>query len=709
MRRSLPIACLLTLTACAGAPPATTKTAATPAAPLAVTAPVEAATPQRSSGVILANLDRNVRPQDDFYRYVNGTWLAMTQIPADKSNYGTFGMLTEGVERNLAAIVADAAASPGAPGTDRQKIGDFYASYMDEAAVERAGPAALQSELVVIDAIRDRGALVAYFGRTQLRLVMPPRTGTGLEAFGVAAPVVATVNADAKDPGVNALYVDQFGLGLPDRDYYLKNEGRFAEVRAKYETYLRDLFALAGRPGAAASAKGVLALETRLARAQWPKEELRDPVKAYNPFDLKGAAKLAPGFDWSRWLSAAGIAGQPKLIIGQPTYVTAVAAALREVPLETWKDYLRAHVIDDYAPLMGGKFEQAAFDFRERTLTGVPEMRPRSNRALQQVDFVMGEMLGKLYVAKYFPPESKQRMKALVSNLLDTFGTSIDELEWMGPETRRAAHDKLAKFTVKIGYPDKWQPTPDVTIRRDALVGNVMGMREANRRFELAKVGKPVDRTEWGMTPQTVNAYYNPLANEIVFPAAILQPPFFDATADDAVNYGGIGGVIGHEISHGFDDQGRKFDGDGTLRDWWTADDDARFQARAGRLTDQYSAFSPLPGMNVNGKLTLGENIGDLSGLAVSYKAYRHALGGRDAPVLDGFTGDQRFFIGWAQIWARKYREDELRKRLLTDPHSPSEYRVNGIVRNMTQFETAFDVKPGDKLYLPPAQVVRIW
>ena len=711
MRWSLPIACLLTLTACAGAPPAATPSgqaaASGPAAAAATTA--APAAPVLDSGVILANFDRGVRPQDDFYRYVNGTWLEKTQIPPDKSNYGTFTMLTDGVERNLHALVEQAAAAPGPAGSDGQMIGDFYASYMDEAAAERAGPGALAKELAVIDAIRDRGALVDYFGRTQLRLVLPPPTGTGLDPFGVAAPLVATVNADAKSPDTNALYVDQFGLGMPDRDYYLKSEGRFGEVRGKYETYLRELLTLAGRPDAAASAKNVLALETRLARAQWPKEELRDPVKAYNPFDVPGASKLTPGFDWSRWLAAAGITGQPKLIVGQPTYFKAMAAAVREVPLETWKDYLRTRVTDDYAPLMGGKYEQAAFDFRERTLTGVPEMRPRSKRALQQVDFVMGEMLGRLYVGKYFPAESKQRMNVLVKNLLATFGSSIDELEWMGPDTRRAAHDKLAKITVKIGYPDKWQPAPDVTIRRDDLVGNVMGTREANRRHEFAKLGKPVDRTEWGMTPQTVNAYYSPLANEIVFPAAILQPPFFDAKADDAVNYGGIGGVIGHEISHGFDDQGRKFDGAGTLRDWWTADDDAKFQGRAGRLVDQYSAYSPMQGMNVNGKLTLGENIGDLSGLAVSYKAYRRTLDGGQAPVLEGFTGDQRFFIGWAQIWARKFRDDELRKRLLTDPHSPSEYRVNGIVRNMPQFEAAFDVKPGDKLYLPQDQMVRIW
>jgi putative endopeptidase len=704
MRLSLPVACLLTLTACASNQPAST-TPAAPPAPMAAAAPA----PALASGVILANFDRSVRPQDDLYRFVNGTWLEKTQIPPDKSNYGTFGMLADQVEANVMSIVESAAADPGPAGGDRQKIGDFFASYMDEAAAERAGPAALAAELASIDAIRDRSGLVEYFGRTQLRLVQPPPTGTGLGPFGVAAPMVATINADAKKPDVNALYVDQFGLGLPDRDYYLKDEGRFVEVRQKYLAYIGDLLTLAGRPGASASAKQVLALETRLARSQWAREELRDPVKAYNPFDLQAAARLTPGIDWSRWLSAAGIAGQPHLIIGQPTYFKAMAAAVREVPLGTWKDYLRVHVTDDYAPLMGGKFAQAAFDFREGTLTGVQQMRPRSKRGLQQVDFVMGEMLGRLYVEQYFPAESKARMQMLVSNLLTTFGESIDQLAWMGPETKRAAHEKLAKFTVKIGYPDKWQPTPDVAIRRDDLVGNVMRTREADRRIEFARVGQPVDRSRWDMTPQTVNAYYNPLGNEIVFPAAILQPPFFDAKADDAVNYGGIGAVIGHEVSHGFDDQGRQFDGDGVLRDWWKADDDAKFREQTGRLGDQYSAFSPIPGMSVNGKLTMGENIGDLSGLSVSYRAYQRSLAGTEAPVLDGFTGDQRFFIGWAQIWARKFREDELRKRLLTDPHSPSEYRVNGTVRNMPSFDSSFDVKPGDKLYLPPDKMVRIW
>jgi predicted metalloendopeptidase len=386
-----------------------------------------------------------------------------------------------------------------------------------------------------------------------------------------------------------------------------------------------------------------------------------------------------------------------------------VGKALADVPLETWQDYLQLRVLDAYAPYLDRATVQRHFEFYGRTLSGTPELEPRWKRGLDETGRAMGDLLGKAYVAQHFPPEAKQRMDQLVANLREAFRQSIDELDWMGPETRRAAHDKLAAFRVKIGYPEKWKEYPGLTVRRDDLVGNVLRAREVNVKRELAKLGKPVDRTEWFMTPQTVNAYYSPLGNEIVFPAAILQPPFFDMAADDAVNYGGIGAVIGHEISHGFDDQGRKYDGQGVLRDWWTEEDNTRFQARAGRLVDQYSAFSPLPGMNINGQFTLGENIGDLSGLAVAYKAYRLSLGEQAAPVLDGYTGDQRFFIGWAQVWARKYREDELRKRLVTDPHSPSEYRCNGIVRNMPQFVQAFGVKPGDGLYLPPEQQVRIW
>ena len=659
------------------------------------------------SGVMLGNFDRGTRPQDDFYRYVNGSWLARTEIPADKSNFGMFQVLQDSVEKNLKVIAESAAAADSpAAGSNEQLIGDFYASFMDEARAERAGAASLEEPLREIDAIADRKNLVEYFGRTQRHFVSAP---PGIADFGAAAPLRLAVLPDAKQPDRYALYLTQFGLGLPDRDYYLGDEPRYAEIRRQYQDYLADLLRMAGREGAEASAAAVVDLETRLADAQWSQVQLRDVEKSYNPYAVADAGRLMPGFDWQAWLAAAGLPELERLIISQPSYFEALAAMLEEIPLETWKDYLRVRRIDDYAPLLSRAFVQRHFEFNEGVLTGAIEMRPRWKRGLQQVEFVMAEMLGQAYVKRHFPPRAKRRMDELVANLLRAFGESIDELEWMGTDTRAEAHRKLAAITVKIGYPDKWKEYPGLVVQRDDLVGNVFRAREANYRREVAKLGRPVDPGEWFMAPQTVNAYYNPLANEIVFPAAILQPPFFNIDADDAVNYGGIGAVIGHEISHGFDDQGRKFDDTGALRDWWTPEDDRRFQARTAELVKQYSAFSPLEGLNVNGELTLGENIGDLSGLAVAHKAYLISLAGEAAPEMDGLSADQRFFIGWAQIWARKYRDDELRRRLLTDPHSPSEYRVNGIVRNMPAFLQAFGVKKGDGLYLAPEQRVRIW
>ena len=659
------------------------------------------------SGVMLENFDRSIRPQDDFYRYVNGGWLARTEIPADKSNFGMFQVLQDSVEQNL-KVIAEAAATADSPaaGSSEQLIGDFYASFMDEAGAERAGAAPLEEPLREIDAIADRKALVEYFGRTQRHFVSAP---PGVADFGAAAPLRLAVLPDAKQPDRYALYLTQFGLGLPDRDYYLGDEPRYAEIRRQYRDYLADLLRMAGRDGAAGSAAAVVELETRLAEAQWSQVQLRDVEKSYNPYAVADADRLMPGFGWQAWLAAAGLPEVERLIISQPSYFEALAAALAEVPLETWKDYLRVRRIDDYSPLLSRAFVERHFGFNAGVLTGAAELPPRWKRGVQQVEFVMGDVLGRAYVERHFPPEAKRRMDELVANLLRAFGSSIDELDWMGKDTRAEAHRKLAAITVKIGYPDRWKDYPGLEVRPDDLVGNVFRAREANYRREIARLGRPVDRSEWFMTPQTVNAYYNPLANEIVFPAAILQPPFFDLRADDAVNYGGIGSVIGHEISHGFDDQGRKFDDAGALRDWWTPEDDRRFQARAEELVKQYSAFSPLPGLNVNGELTLGENIGDLSGVAVAHKAYRISLAGESAPEMDGLSGDQRFFIGWAQIWARKYREDELRRRLLTDPHSPSEYRVNGIVRNMAAFLQAFGVEQGDGLYLPPDQRVRVW
>jgi putative endopeptidase len=684
-RWSLPVALALTTLAAHAAP-------AAPEPPAVAVAP---AARQLTSGLMLNNFDRSVRPQDDLYRFVNGTWLKNTEIPADKSNYGAFTLLSDEAEKNLRVIVEEAAAAKAAAGTDQQLIGDYYSSFMDEARVEQLGIKPLQPELDRIAAIQDRRQLLDYLARAQLLVI--------------DNPIGAQVFADAKNPDLNTLWVTQSGLGLPERDYYFSDDKRFVEIRAAYEKHIDNVFRLAGREDSTAVARQLMEFETRIANASWPAVKMRSLETLYNPMSVADAEEATPGIDWSAWLEQMTLPGSGQIVLGQKDYFQEVGKALGEVPLATWKDYLTLRAIDAYSPYLSKAFVDENFDFYQRTLSGTPQIKPRWKRALAEIENSAGDLLGKEYVKRHFPPEAKQRMDVLVGNLLKAFDASIDELAWMGPETRKEAHDKVRNFTVKIGYPTKWKSYDGLVTHKDDLLGNVLRAREVNVQRELKKVGQPVDKTEWGMTPQTVNAYYNPLANEIVFPAAILQPPFFDMNADDAVNYGGIGAVIGHEISHGFDDEGRKFDGRGVLRDWWTDKDNELFMARAGSLVKQYNAFSPIPGMNVNGELTLGENIGDLSGLAVAHKAYQLALAGKPAPVLDGYTGDQRFFIGWGQVWARKYREDELRKRLLTDPHSPSEYRCNGIVRNMPAFSKAFGVKEGDQLYLPPDQTVRIW
>jgi predicted metalloendopeptidase len=663
------------------------------AAPQAPESP--AAAPALTSGLLLQNFDRTVRPQDDLYRFVNGTWLRNTEIPADKSNYGTFTLLSDEAEKNLRVIVDEAAAANAREGSDQQLIGDYYSSFMDETKIEQLGIKPLQPELDRIAAIQDRRQLLDYLARAQLLMI--------------DNPIGAQIFADAKNPDINTLWVTQSGLGLPERDYYFSDDKRFVEIRAAYEKHIGNVLKLAGRKDSAAVAKEIMAFETRIAQASWPAVKMRDIEALYNPLTVEAAEKATPGIDWSTWLTQMTLPGAGQMVLTQQDYFQEVGKAINDVPLATWRDYLTLRAIDAFSPYLSKAFVDENFDFYQRTLSGTPQIKPRWKRALAELEVAVGDVLGKEYVKRHFPPEAKQRMDVLVANLLKAFDTSIDELAWMGPETRQEAHDKVRNFTVKIGYPTRWKDYTGLVTSKDDLVGNVLRAREVNVKRELAKVGQPVDKSEWGITPQTVNAYYNPLANEIVFPAAILQPPFFDMRADDAVNYGGIGAVIGHEISHGFDDQGRKFDGKGVLRDWWTAKDNELFMARANALVQQYNAFSPVAGMNVNGELTLGENIGDLSGLAVAHTAYQIALDGKAAPVLDGYTGEQRFYLGWGQIWARNYREDELRKRLKTDNHSPSEYRVNGILRNMPAFAKAFDVKAGDKLYLAPDQTVRIW
>jgi predicted metalloendopeptidase len=650
----------------------------------------------RSLGVDTRNLDTSVRPQDDFFRYVNGTWLKTAQIPADKARYGSFIELRDKSEAALRAIIEEAAAAQDRKaGTDLQKVGDLYQSFMDTARIESLGLQPVRGDLDRIAALKDKQELPELFA--------------ALARMGVQTPFSLYVGQDAKQATRYIAYVSQGGLGLPDRDYYFKPEPRFAETRAAYLTYIETLLGLAGEKEPAGAARAILDLETSLAEKHWDRVRNRDREATYNLQSVAGLEQLTPGFSWTRYLEALEAGRTPGVIVRQPDYFQAMSVVLAKTPLPTLQQYLTFKLLDRMAPLLSSPFEQAEFLFRGKTLQGLQENRPRWKRGVEQVDGALGEVLGRLYVERHFSPESKARMQELVKNLRVTFEKGIDQLDWMSPETKAQAKTKLAKFNVKIGYPEKWRDYSALTISGDDLVGNVKRAIGFEVRRNIGKLGKPIDRLEWGMTPQTVNAYYSSTMNEIVFPAAILQPPFFDPEADDATNYGAIGGVIGHEISHGFDDQGSRSDGDGNLRDWWTSGDKSAFEQRTGMLANQYSAFSPLQGMNVNGKLTLGENIGDLSGLTVAFKAYKLSLGGQQAPVIEGFTGDQRFFLGWAQVWRTLHRDDALRQLLLTDPHSPGEYRVNGVVRNMPEFYSAFGVKEGDGAYLPPEQRVKVW
>lgn len=649
------------------------------------------------SGVYLQNLDKSVRPQDDFYRHINGAWLAATQIPADRSNYGTFTKLQEDAERDLRDILEEAARGKAAPGSDAQKVGDYYASFLDEANVEARGLKPLSAELARIDALKTKQELAGYVGRAQ-RLF-------------VAQPFAYFVAVDEKNSTQYVSTVTQTGLGMPDRDYYLSDDARLKGIREKYQPYVRDLLALADTPDAEGAAKKIYAIESRIATAHWTRVQNRDAEKTYNRYDRAALAKLMPGFDWDAFLRGAQIPSDKvaAVIVTQPSYFEALDKLFTEVPVADWRVYYRYKLLSTYAPDLPAKFVQRQFEFNDRTVSGIEELKPRWKRGVDTIEGAVGDLVGKMYVERHFKPEQKQRIDSLVNNLKAAFDSGIDELAWMTSDTKRKAHEKLALFTTKIGYPDKWRDWSKLEIRRDDLIGNEM--RAAAVLFErgVDKLGGPIDRTEWLMTPQTINAYYNPPQNEIVFPAAMLQPPFFDVTVDDAMNYGAIGAVIGHEVSHGFDDQGRRYDGHGNLHDWWAASDNDEFTRRAKAFGAQYDASSPLPDTHVNGDLTMGENLADLAGVAMAYRAYKLSLKGKEAPVIDGYTGDQRFFIGWAQGWARKYRDDELRRRLLTDPHSPSEYRTNIIVANLPEFYRAFDVKPGDKMYRAPADRVKIW
>ncbi|HEY2854356.1 MAG TPA: M13 family metallopeptidase [Gemmatimonadaceae bacterium] len=652
------------------------------------------AAPVRALGVD-TNFDRAVRPQDDFFRFVNGSWLEHTQIPADASSWGAFNQLTEKSRVAIHQIVEDAAKSNAPAGSEQRKIGDLYASYMDSARVEQLGIKPLQPTLAEVAAVKSTKELPAEFAK--------------LGQIGLANPFGVRVGQDPKLSSVNTVLISQSGLGMPDRDYYLRTDEKTLATKAAYQKYIETLFTLAHQPDPAGAASRIVALETEIATPQWDRAKSRNRDLSYNKFSRAQLEAATPAYDWNAYLTAAGLAKATDVIVNQPDYVKAMNDIIAKTPASTWREYITFKLLDDYADVLPAAFQNARFEFRNKTLSGQQEMSPRWKRAVGVVEGAMGEAGGKLYVQQYFKPEAKARMDALVKNILAAYKVGIDSLDWMSPETKRQAQDKLAHFTVKIGYPDKWRDYSKLAIERDDLFGNVM--RTARFRYAdmASQLGHPVDRSRWGMTPQTVNAYYNSVNNEIVFPAAILQPPFFNVDADDATNYGAIGAVIGHEIGHGFDDQGSKSDGSGNLRNWWTAADAQKFQGRTQKLGAEYAALDEIDGLHINPGLTMGENIGDNSGLAQAYRAYKISLHGKEAPVIDGFTGDQRFFLGYAQIWRTKFRDAALRNQLLTNPHSPGPARAFVPLTNNDAFMKAFNVQPGDKMYRAPDERVKIW
>jgi putative endopeptidase len=633
-------------------------------------------------------MDKSVAPGNSFYKYANGAWEARTPIPADKSNYGMFVALDDLSRERTNTLIQEEQKNPDS------RIGAVYDSFMDEAAVEAKGLAPFEPWLNEVRGIKSKSELPALFAKAR--------------ELGIGTPFGGFVNQDDKAPDQYILNFFQAGLGLPDRDYYLKPDAKLADTRAKYLTHLTNMLTLAGEKNAAARAKAIVDFETRIAKVSWSRVDSRDATKTYNKMTLAELARRAPGFDFPGMFKAGGLESVDSLIVAQPTAITGIANLVKTAPLAVIKDQLLVRSLDSYSDYLPKAFDQENFSFYGTTLNGTPEQEARWKRAVNFTVGVLQDDVSKLYVEHYFPPETKAAADALVKNIIAAMGRRIDKLEWMSPETKVKAHEKLASFTPKIGYPSQWRDMSGLVIDRGDLIGNAMRSNRFDYAYNVNKLGKPIYRWEWGMTPMTINAYANFGMVEIVFPAAILQPPFFDPPADPAVNYGGIGSVIGHELSHHFDDQGAKYDKTGRLSDWWTPQDVAAFNSRLDKLGAEYDAYEPLPGMHVQGKLTMGENVADLAGVTVAYDAYKASLGDADAPVLDGLTGDQRFYLGWAQVWRRKYREENLRQRLLTDPHSPSEQRV-AVVRNFDDWYKAFNVQPGQTLYLAPEARVRIW
>ena len=648
------------------------------------------------SGIDATNMDKSVKPQDDFYKYVNGAWLAKTEIPSDKSSYGAFHELADTAEKNLHDLIETASKDTARqPGSVAQQVGDLYTSFMDEAKAEQLGFTPIKGHLDQIGAVKTMAEFAKLSGE--------------LSVIGIGGVADEYIEPDAKNPSANIVTFQQAGTSLPEREYYLSKDAKYAEIRAKYVEYLTKVLGMVGRPNAAADAKAILALETEIARVQWTPAESRDAIKTYNKVAVAKMNSEFPGFDWATWMKMQNLDKAGDVIVAQPSFFKGIGALSAKAPLETWKAWLSAQVVIAEARLLSKAFVDANFEFFAKTLNGQQAQRPRWKRGVALVNGSLGEAVGKLYVDKYFPPEAKARMEKMIANLLEAYKQSITGLDWMTPETKKEALAKLAKFTTKIGYPDKFRSYEGLVVKADDAVGNAERATKFEVDFQTAKLGKPVDRGLWLMTPQEVNAYYNPVQNEIVFPAAILAPPFFNFTADDAVNYGGIGAVIGHEIGHGFDDQGRHYDGDGKLRDWWTKADDVEFGKRTRMLGAQFDALEPIPGLHVNGALTMGENIGDLGGLSIAFKAYKIALADKASTTIDGMTGEQRVFVGWTQAWREKYRDEFLRLIVTSNEHAPSMDRGGLPLTNIDAFYEAFNVKPGDKMYRKPEERVRIW
>ncbi len=660
-----------------------------------------ALTPAQSptSGLDLRNLDPGVRPQDDLFRAANGRWLARTPVPPDRVTYGTFIELADKTESDVRAIIEGVAADRDRQRGTARQIADLYASLMDERRAEALGLRPIADLLRRLDAIRTPRDLASESGY--------------LSAIALGGPFLGTVEEDAERPGIPLVSVAQGGTLLPDREYYLEENERFVRIRAQYVDYLTTIFTLAGRTGAASDAAAVLALETRIARLQWTPEALRDPARTATRFSLEALEHEMPGFDWLRWARPQGIDRTGFVVLAQPSFfknfAALVGSAAGETSLETWKAWLLSRLLTACAPFLTRALSDARFEFFGRVLSGQELPRTHWKRGVSLVNGFLGDAVGRLYVERHFPASSKARVEALVATLLSAFRQAITESPWMSESAKRGALGKLSKLSTKVGYPDRWRDYRGLVIRPDDLFGNVQRARQFDSEYRLRRLSDPGAHNEWLMTPQTVNAYYSPLLNEVVVPAAMLQPPLFNAEADDAANYGALGAIVGHEIGHGFDDRGRRIDGAGAALNWWTAGDEQAFAAKAEALVAQYNAYSPVDGARVNGRVTLHENVGDLSGLAIAWRAYKMSLRGRTAPVIDGFTGEQRFFLSWAQAWKGRIRDEYLRQTLLSTPHAPPQYRANGPASNMPAFHEAFATRPGDGMYREPGRRVVIW